>query len=113
MIQQTIEEYEQQLLWARRRGRQRTARQQLRESDAIAFWLEECQLHEVSVIPQWLWVRLVRLLAEADRELVARLGLQRQPIQALDVLFFCQQSLMDRSRGARSGRGVVVRLFKS
>ena len=79
MLQQTIEDQDRDMRWHRRRKRAMTPRRLLQESDELLFWVEECLVQEIRIIPGWLVARLMVVLRQARAELPARLGRERGP----------------------------------
>jgi NTP pyrophosphatase (non-canonical NTP hydrolase) len=51
MLQQTIEEQARYRRWHRRRTRAMTPRRLLQESDELLYWVEECQVQRVKIVP--------------------------------------------------------------
>src|SRR3982074_2739395 len=74
MLQQTVEEQERDLHWYRRRRRAMTPRRMLQESDELLFWVEECLVQEIRIVPGWLVARLMVVRRHARPELPARPG---------------------------------------
>src|ERR1700674_3619685 len=64
MLQQTVEEQERDLHWHRRRRRAMTPRRMLQESDELLFWVEECLVQELRIVPGWLVARLMGVLRQ-------------------------------------------------
>jgi hypothetical protein len=110
MLQQTIEEQERDLHWHRRRKRAMTPRRMLQESDELLFWVEECLVQEIRLVPGWLVARLMVVLRQADPELPGRLGRERRPEQVMDIIYNAQASLMDQACRSR-GPAEVIPLF--
>jgi hypothetical protein len=111
MIQRTVEEQQRALYWHRRRQREKlTARNLLRESDELMYWLEECVERDMKIVPGWLLPRLVTLLGRADRRLPDELGRERRPLHVMEFLFRAQEVLMGESVHGR-GPGRVIPLF--
>src|SRR5439155_4552736 len=79
MLQQTIEEQERYRRWHRRSARAMTPRRLLQESDELLFWVEECQVQRIRIVPGWLIPRLMNVLRHAHPQLPARLGRERRP----------------------------------
>lgn len=108
MIQRTVEEQQRALYWHRRRDRERTVpRALLRETDELLFWLEECLIQQLRVVPGWLMPRLVALLGKADPELPRRLGRQRRPAEVMELLYQAQEALMEQSVAARRPAPII------
>jgi hypothetical protein len=113
MIQRTVEEQQRQLYWHRQRQAElRAPRVLLREADELMFWLEECLVQRLRIVPGWLLPRLVALLAKADPALPGQLGRERRPAQVMELLFQAQERLMEQSvRARRPAR--IIPLFRS
>ncbi|HEX6547252.1 MAG TPA: hypothetical protein VF134_00745 [Candidatus Dormibacteraeota bacterium] len=113
MIQRTVEEQQRQLYWHRRRQAELLApRVLLRETDELMFWLEECLVQRVRIVPGWLVPRLVALLSKADPALTSRLGRERRPAHVMELLFEAQERLMEQSvRARRPAR--IIPLFRN
>jgi len=112
MIQRTVEEQELLLRWHRRRQEKRTPRSLLHEADELLFWIEECLVQELKIVPGWLTARLVQLLNRADPRLAGDLGRERRPMQVMEVLYKAQGVLMEQSIGARVPAKIIP-LFRS
>jgi hypothetical protein len=110
MLQQTVEEQERDLHWHRRRKRAMTPRRMLQESDELLFWVEECLVQEIRLVPGWLVARLMVVLRHADPDLPGRLGRERRPEQVMDIIYNAQASLMDQACRSR-GPAEVIPLF--
>lgn len=110
MLQQTIEEQERSRRWHRRRTRAVTPRRLLQESDELLYWVEECQLQRVRIVPGWLIPRLMFVLRHANSELPARLGRERRPEQVMEIIYDAQAGLMEQSLHSR-GPAQVIPLF--
>lgn len=110
MLQQTIEEQERSRRWHRRRTRVVTPRRLLQESDELLYWVEECQLQRVRIVPGWLIPRLMFVLRHANSELPARLGRERRPEQVMEIIYDAQAGLMEQSLHSR-GPAQVIPLF--
>ncbi|HVB78099.1 MAG TPA: hypothetical protein VNI34_09905 [Candidatus Nitrosotalea sp.] len=107
MIEQTVMEQERALYWHRRGQEERTPRRLLRESDEIAYWLEECLVQDLKLVPGWLLPRLVALLAVADPRLPQQMGGERRPAQVLEFLYQAQEVLMERSTQDRRPARII------
>ncbi|HEY8816697.1 MAG TPA: hypothetical protein VIP57_16555 [Candidatus Dormibacteraeota bacterium] len=110
MLQQTVEEQERDLHWHRRRRRAMTPRRMLQESDELLFWVEECLVQEVRMVPGWLVARLTVVLRHAHPDLPGRLGRERRPEQLMEIIFDAQSALMEQACLSR-GPGEVIPLF--
>ena len=108
MIQRTVEEQQRALYWHRRRERERNApRALLHETDEMLFWLEECLVQRLRMVPGWLMPRLVALLGKADPELPRRLGRDRRPEQVMELVYEAQDALMRQSMIARRPAPII------
>jgi len=110
MLQQTVEEQERDLHWHRRRRRAMTPRRMLQESDELLFWVEECLVQEIRIVPGWLVARLAVVLRQAHPELPGRLGRERRPEQVMEIIYDAQAALMEQACRSR-GPGEVIPLF--
>src|SRR2546429_9500165 len=110
MLQQTIEEQERYRRWHRRTRRAMTPRRLLQESDELLFWVEECLVQQVLIVPGWLVPRLMTLLRHAHPQLPARLGRERRPEQVMELIYDAQAALMEQACISR-GPGQVIPLF--
>jgi len=110
MLQQTIEEQERNRRWHHRRTRAVTPRRLLQESDELLFWVEECLVQRVRIVPGWLIPRLMTVLRHAHPDLPARLGRERRPAQVMEIIYDAQAALMDKSWRGR-GPAQVIPLF--
>jgi hypothetical protein len=110
MLQQTVEEQDRDLRWHRRRRRAMTPRRMLQESDELLFWVEECLVQEIRIVPSWLVARLMVILRQAHAELPARLGRERRPEQVMEIIYDAQAALMEQACSSR-GPGEVIPLF--
>jgi hypothetical protein len=110
MLQETIEEQDRVLRWHRRRRRAVTPRVLLQESDELLFWVEECLVQEIRIVPGWLVSRLMVVLRNAHPELPARLGRERRPEQVMEIIYDAQAALMDQACKSR-GPAEVIPLF--
>jgi hypothetical protein len=111
VLEQTVREQQRQLYWHRESKMRPRPRRLLRESDELMFWLEECLVQELTIVPGWLMPRLVTLMTAAHPSLPARLGRERRPEQVLELLFEAQERLMDQSiRNRRPAK--IIPLFR-
>lgn len=101
MLQRTVEDQARQLYWHRDKQRHQTPRRLLRESDELMYWLEECLVQELKIVPGWLMPRLVSLFQAADPKFSHQLGRQRRPGEVIEVLYEVQEALMERSLRVR------------
>ena len=110
MLQQTIEEQERYQRWHRRTTRAMTPRRLLQESDELLFWVEECLVQKIRIVPGWLIPRLMTVLRHAHPQLPARLGRERRPEQVMELIYNAQAALMEQACISR-GPGQVIPLF--
>jgi len=110
MLQQTIEEQERYRRWHRRSARAVTPRRLLQESDQLLFWVEECVVQQVKIVPGWLVPRLMTVLRQAHPQLPARLGRERRPEQVMEIIYDAQAALMEQACRSR-GPAQVIPLF--
>jgi hypothetical protein len=111
MLQQTVEEQDRYFTWHRRRARAVSPRRLLRESDELLYWVEECTVKEVRVIPGWLVSRLMVVLRHAHPDLPTKLGRERRPTQVMEIIYDAQAALMDQACKSR-GPAEVIPLFR-
>jgi hypothetical protein len=110
MLQETIEEQERYRRWHRKRAHAMTPRRLLQESDELLYWVEECLVQQVRIVPGWLIPRLTTVLRHAHPELPARLGRERRPEQVMEIIYDAQAALMDQACRNR-GPAQVIPLF--
>jgi hypothetical protein len=111
MIERTVLEQQRARYWQSRRDDEReTPRRLLRESDELLYWLEECLVQELRIVPGWLMPRLVTVLARADPALPRTLNGERRPAAVMEMLYRAQSMLMDESLRSR-GPAEIVPLF--
>lgn len=110
MLQQTIDEQDQHLRWHRRRSQAMTPRRLLRESDELLYWVEECMVQELRIVPGWLVARLMVVLRHAHPELPTRLGRERRPNHVMEIIYDAQAALMEQAVTSR-GPAQVIPLF--
>ena len=111
MLQRTIEEQDLHMRWHRRRNRAVTPRRLLQESDELLYWVEECMVKGVRIVPGWLVSRLMVVLRHAHPELPSRLGRERRPGQVMEIIYDAQAALMDQACKSR-GPAEVIPLFR-
>ena len=107
MLQQTIEEQERHQRWHRAGRRTVTPRRLLQESDELLFWVEECLVQQVRIVPGWLIPRLTLVLRRANPELAARLGRERRPEQVMELIYDAQAALMEQACLSRKPADVI------
>jgi len=110
MLQETIEEQERYRRWHRRSKRAMTPRRLLQESDELLFWVEECLVQQVRIVPGWLVPRLMTVLRQAHPQLPARLSRERRPEQVMEIIYNAQAALMEQACRSR-GPAQVIPLF--
>jgi hypothetical protein len=113
VIQQTVEEQERALFWHRRKQLQEKPRGLMRETDELLYWLEECLVQNVRLVPGWLMPRVHHVLTHTDRELRDELGRERRPEAVMELLFRAQEVLMDELVRARNRRAEIIPLFRA
>ena len=107
MIQRTVLEQRRALHWHRRQQERLAPRRLLRESDELMFWLEECLVQRLRIVPGWLMPRLVTLLAHADSRLPREMGSERRPEQVIEFLYRAQDLLMQDSIRSRQPAPII------
>jgi hypothetical protein len=107
MLQETIEEQERLQRWHRHSRRAVTPRRLLRESDELLFWVEECLVQKVRIIPGWLVPRLTVVLRHAHPSLPQRLGRERRPQQVMELLYDAQAALMEQACLSRKPAQII------
>ncbi|TMF08242.1 MAG: hypothetical protein E6H95_08560 [Chloroflexi bacterium] len=110
MLQQTIEEQERYERWHRRTTRAMTPRRLLQESDELLFWVEECLVQKIRIVPGWLIPRLMTVLRHAHPQLPSRLGRERRPEHVMEIIYDAQAALMEQACISR-GPAQVIPLF--
>ena len=110
MLQQTIEEQERYERWHRRTTRAMTPRRLLQESDELLFWVEECLVQKIRIVPGWLIPRLMTVLRHAHPQLPSRLGRERRPEHVMEIIYDVQAALMEQACISR-GPAQVIPLF--
>jgi hypothetical protein len=110
MLQQTVEEQERHLHWHRRRQKAMTPRRLLQESDELLYWVEECLVQGMRIVPGWLVSRLTVVLRHTHPTFPARLGRERRPERVLEIIYDAQAALMDQACRSR-GPAEVIPLF--
>ena len=93
------------------RSRAVTPRRLLNESDELLYWVEECMVKGVRIVPGWLVSRLMVVLRHAHPELPSRLGRERRPGQVMEIIYDAQAALMDQACKSR-GPAEVIPLFR-
>jgi hypothetical protein len=111
MIELTVLEQRRATYWRSRDHERASHRLLLRESDELMFWLEECLVQGLRIVPGWLMPRVVRLLACTDAELPRQMGGERRPAELIEILYRAQERLMQGSVNARKPARIIP-LFK-
>lgn len=113
MIEQTVLEVEQQRFWAAQRRCLPTARRQLRESDTLMDFLEQCRVHRLRLVPAAAWRRVVFLVGAVDAGLRQDLGINRGLDHVSEILFDAQGILMARNvELRRPSSAKIIPLFR-
>jgi hypothetical protein len=109
MIELTVLEQRRADYWRRhdRGNEKRSTRGLLRESDELMFWLEECLVQGLRIVPGWLMPRIMRVLSGAGPDLPRQLGSERRPAELIEVLYRAQERLMEQSVTARLPARVI------
>src|SRR5919199_4908659 len=107
MLQRTVEEQRMFLHWHRSRQQRLNPRRLLHESDELMYWLEECVVQRLKIVPGWLMPRLTRIVVQATPELRAELGRERRPEQVIELLYRVQEVLMTRSIQVRRPAPII------
>ncbi|HEY4026934.1 MAG TPA: hypothetical protein VGO86_10935 [Candidatus Dormibacteraeota bacterium] len=107
MIELTILEQRRASYWRRRDHERPSPRHLLHESDELMYWLEECLVQGLRIVPGWLMPRLVRLLARADAELPRNLNGERRPAELMEILYQAQERLMEQSVTTRRPARII------
>lgn len=97
-------------MWHRRGRRAMTPRRLLQESDELLYWVEECLVQKIRIVPGWLVPRLMTVLRHAHPDLPARLGRERRPEQVMEIIYDAQAALMEKACLSR-GPAQVIPLF--
>lgn len=84
----------------------------MHETDELLFWLEECLVQDVKLVPGWLLPRIAQVITNTDRELLEELGRDRRPDQVMEILFRAQEVLMAETVRSRTPAKVIP-LFSS
>jgi hypothetical protein len=107
MIEGTVVDQRRAVYWHQRRQERMTPRKLLRESDELMFWLEECLVQGLRIVPGWLMPRIMRVLSGAGPDLPRQLGGERRPAELIEVLYRAQERLMEQSVTARLPARVI------
>ena len=107
MLQQTVEEQERFRRWHRHSRQAVTPRRLLHESDQLMYWVEECVVQHVRIVPGWLVPRLMAVLRHAHPQLPQRLGRERRPEQVMEILYDAQAALMEQACLSRKPAEVI------
>lgn len=113
MIEQTVLECQQHRFWASQRRCPPAARRQLRESDALMDFMEQCRIHRLRLVPAAAWRRVVFLVGSVDADLRHDLGINRGLDHVIEVLFETQGILMARNVDLRRpSPAKIIPLFR-
>jgi hypothetical protein len=107
MLQHTVQEQKRALYWHRKRQQQETPRRLLHESDELLYWLEECLVQNLRIVPGWVMPRLVSLVQRADPKLCKAMGAERRPEQLMEYLYRAQEALMAESLQTRKPARII------
>lgn len=113
MLQHTIEEQELYERWHRRSKLAMTPRRLLQESDELLFWVEECLVQQIRIVPGWLIPRLTTVLRHAHPELPGKLGRERRPEQVMELIYDAQAALMEQACLSREPAQVIPLFARS
>ena len=78
--------------------------------DELLYWVEECVVQQIRIVPGWLVPRLMTVLRHAHPQLPARLGRERRPEHVMEIIYDAQAALMDQACRSR-GPAQVIPLF--
>lgn len=84
-----------------------TPRRALQESDELLFWVEECLVQQIQIVPGWLIPRLTTVLRHAHPELPGKLGRERRPEQVMEIIYDAQAALMEQACLSRQPAEVI------
>lgn len=107
MLELTVLEQRRARYWRGRDSERASHRHLLHESDELMFWLEECLVQGLRIVPGWLMPRLVWLLARADSELPRQIGGERRPAQLIEILYRAQERLMEQAVDSRKPARII------
>ncbi|MGH7912890.1 MAG: hypothetical protein ACREQM_06480 [Candidatus Dormibacteraceae bacterium] len=108
MIERTILEQQRARFFQRRRREELdTPRRLLHETDELMFWVEECLLQDLRIVPGWLLPRIRELLRTADPDLARAAERERRPEAVLEHLFLAQQYFMEASQLSRTPAPII------
>lgn len=107
MLQHTIQEQELYQRWHRQSKRTMTPRRVLQESDELLFWVEECLVQQIRIVPGWLIPRLTTVLRHAHPELLGKLGRERRPEHVMEIIYDAQAALMEQACISRQPAKVI------
>ena len=93
MIELTVLEQRRASYWRRRDHERPSPRYLLRESDELMFWLEECLVQGLGIVPGWVMPRL--------------LNGERRPAALMEILYQAQERLMEQSVNSRLPARIV------
>lgn len=107
MLELTVLEQRRARYWRGRDRERASHRHLLHESDELMFWLEECLVQGLRIVPGWLMPRFVWLLARADSELPRQIGGERRPAELIEILYRAQERLMEQSVSSRKPARII------
>src|SRR2546429_9758189 len=107
MIEMTILEQRRSTYWRRRDQERPSPRYLLRESDELMFWLEECLVQGLRIVPGWLLPRLVAVLPRADADLPRPVGGEPRPAELMADLYTAHERPMEQSVSARPPARII------
>jgi hypothetical protein len=73
----------------------------------MLYWLEECLVQGLKLVPGWLMPRLVVLLAQADADLPRQVGSERRPERLMEFIYRAQERLMADSVSFRRPARII------
>src|SRR6266571_3011834 len=115
MLQETIEEQQRYQRWHRAGRKAVTPRRLLQESDELLFWVEECLVQHVRIVPGWLIPRLMTVLRHAHPNLPTRLGRERRPEQVMEIIYDARMLRLDlhlHSHYSHDGRSSIPQIVE-
>lgn len=107
MIERTALEQQRASYWRRRDPARASRRHLLQESDELMFWLEDCLVQGLRMVPGWVMPRFVRLLARTGADLPRAIGGERRPAELIEILYRAQERLMEQSVEARRPAKII------
>jgi len=107
MLERTVSEQQRHLYWHRGKVESETPRKLLLETDELMYWLEECLVQNLRLVPGWIMPRLTYLHRQARPSLPRGLGGGRRPQQVMEVLSKSQAALMELSVRSRKPARII------